>query len=68
MGLGFAHYGVEMPQIVLGNGSNDVLDLAKVESGKMDFLPNGSVSMPIQINEVDGSGPGRLVKAGTMAK
>jgi len=36
--------------------------------GKMDFLPNGSVSMPIQINEVDGSGPGRLVKAGTMAK
>jgi branched-chain amino acid transport system substrate-binding protein len=36
--------------------------------GKMNFLPNGSVSMPIQINEVDGSGPGRLVKAGTMPK
>jgi hypothetical protein len=36
--------------------------------GKMDFLPNGSVSMPIQINEVDGSGAGKLVKAGTMAK
>ena len=36
--------------------------------GKMEFLPNGSVSMPIQINEVDGSGGGKLVKAGTMAK
>jgi branched-chain amino acid transport system substrate-binding protein len=36
--------------------------------GKMEFLPNGSVSMPIQINEVDGGGSGKLIKAGTMAK
>jgi len=35
--------------------------------GKMEFLANGSVSMPIQINEIDG-GAGKLVKAGTMAK
>jgi branched-chain amino acid transport system substrate-binding protein len=35
--------------------------------GKMDFLPNGSVSMPIQINEIDG-GAGKLVKGGTLAK
>jgi branched-chain amino acid transport system substrate-binding protein len=34
--------------------------------GTMTFLPNGSVAMPIQINEIDG-GAGRLVKAGTMA-
>jgi ABC-type branched-subunit amino acid transport system substrate-binding protein len=36
--------------------------------GKMEFLANGSVSMPIQINEIDGGGGGKLVKAGTMAK
>jgi ABC-type branched-subunit amino acid transport system substrate-binding protein len=35
---------------------------------KMEFLTNGSVSMPIQINEIDGTGAGKLVKAGTMAK
>ncbi|MGE5513409.1 MAG: ABC transporter substrate-binding protein [Bacteroidota bacterium] len=35
--------------------------------GKMEFLPNGSVSMPIQINEIDG-GIGKMVKAGVMAK
>jgi branched-chain amino acid transport system substrate-binding protein len=35
---------------------------------KMEFLPNGSVSAPIQINEIDGTGGGKLVKAGTMAK
>jgi branched-chain amino acid transport system substrate-binding protein len=35
---------------------------------KMEFLPNGSVSVPIQINEIDGTGGGKLVKAGTMAK
>ncbi|HVY42838.1 MAG TPA: ABC transporter substrate-binding protein [Hyphomicrobiaceae bacterium] len=35
--------------------------------GKMEFLPNGSVSMPIQINEIDG-GVGKMVKAGVMAK
>jgi hypothetical protein len=34
----------------------------------MEFLPNGSVSMPIQINEIDGGGGGKLIKAGTMAK
>ena len=43
------------------NGSFDLV------GGKMEFLPNGSVSMPIQINEVDGSGSGKVVKAGTMA-
>jgi branched-chain amino acid transport system substrate-binding protein len=36
--------------------------------GKMDFLPNGSVSMPIQINEIDGTGAGKMIKAGTMAQ
>jgi branched-chain amino acid transport system substrate-binding protein len=35
--------------------------------GRMEFLANGSVSMPIQINEIDG-GSGKLVKAGTLAK
>jgi ABC-type branched-subunit amino acid transport system substrate-binding protein len=35
--------------------------------GRMEFLPNGSVSMPIQINEIDG-GVGKMVKAGAMAK
>jgi branched-chain amino acid transport system substrate-binding protein len=35
---------------------------------KMEFLPNGSVSVPIQINEIDGTGGGKLVKAGTMAR
>jgi hypothetical protein len=35
---------------------------------KMEFLPNGSVAMPIQINEIDGAGGGKLVKAGIMAK
>jgi branched-chain amino acid transport system substrate-binding protein len=35
--------------------------------GTMEFLPNGSVSMPIQIKEIDG-GAGKLVKAGTLAK
>jgi ABC-type branched-subunit amino acid transport system substrate-binding protein len=35
--------------------------------GKMEFLANGSVSMPIQINEVDG-GVGKMVKAGILAK
>ncbi len=35
--------------------------------GRMEFLPNGSVSMPIQINEIDG-GVGKMVKAGTLAK
>lgn len=35
--------------------------------GKMEFLADGSVSMPIQINQIDG-GAGKLVKAGTMAK
>ena len=44
--------------------ANGTFDLV---GGKMEFLPNGSVSMPIQINEVDG-GAGKLVKAGTMAK
>jgi branched-chain amino acid transport system substrate-binding protein len=44
------------------NGSFDLV------GGKMEFLPNGSVSMPIQINEIDGSGAGKLVKAGTMPK
>src|SRR5262245_20168912 len=44
---------------------NGAFDLV---GGKMEFLPNGSVSMPIQINEVDGSGAGKMVKAGTMAK
>ena len=29
----------------------------------MEFLPNGSVSMPIQINEIDGGGGGKMVKA-----
>lgn len=33
--------------------------------GKMTFLPNGSVSMPIQINEIDG-GSGKMVQAGVM--
>jgi branched-chain amino acid transport system substrate-binding protein len=36
--------------------------------GRFEFLANGSVSMPIQINEVDGGGGGRLVRAGAMAK
>ena len=45
--------------------ANGTFDLV---GGKMEFLPNGSVSMPIQINEVDGSGSGKVVKAGTMAK
>jgi branched-chain amino acid transport system substrate-binding protein len=45
--------------------ANGTFDLV---GGKMEFLPNGSVSMPIQINEVDGSGSGKIVKAGTMAK
>jgi len=44
--------------------ANGTFDLV---GGKMEFLPNGSVSMPIQINEVDG-GAGKMVKAGTMAK
>lgn len=43
---------------------NGTFDLV---GGKMEFLPNGSVSMPIQINEIDG-GAGKMVKAGTMAK
>ena len=43
---------------------NGTFDLV---GGKMEFLPNGSVSMPIQINEVDG-GAGKMVKAGVMAK
>jgi branched-chain amino acid transport system substrate-binding protein len=43
------------------NGSFDLV------GGKMEFLPNGSVSMPIQINEIDGAA-GKLVKGGTMAK
>ena len=42
--------------------ANGTFDLV---GGKMEFLPNGSVSMPIQINEVDG-GAGKMVKAGTM--
>jgi hypothetical protein len=33
----------------------------------MEFLPNGSVSMPIQINEIDGAA-GKMVKGGTLAK
>jgi branched-chain amino acid transport system substrate-binding protein len=45
--------------------ANGTFDLV---GGKMEFLPNGSVSMPIQINEVTGSGGGKLVKAGTLAK
>lgn len=44
--------------------ANGTFDLV---GGKMEFLPNGSVSMPIQINEIDG-GAGKMVKAGTMAK
>jgi len=43
--------------------ANGTFDLV---GGKMEFLPNGSVSMPIQINEIDG-GVGKLVKAGVMA-
>src|SRR5262245_23444507 len=43
---------------------NGTFDLV---GGKMEFLPNGSVSMPIQINEIDGAA-GKMVKAGTMAK
>jgi branched-chain amino acid transport system substrate-binding protein len=35
--------------------------------GRMEFLPNGSVSMPIQINEIDGAA-GKLVKSGILAK
>jgi ABC-type branched-subunit amino acid transport system substrate-binding protein len=35
---------------------------------KMEFLPNGSVSMPIQINEIDGTGAGKMVEAGVMTK
>jgi branched-chain amino acid transport system substrate-binding protein len=45
--------------------ANGTFDLV---GGKMEFLPNGSVSMPIQINEVDGTGAGKVVKTGTMAK
>lgn len=30
--------------------------------GKMEFQPNGTVAMPIQIQEVDGSGPGKRLK------
>ena len=30
--------------------------------GKMAFQPNGTVSMPVQIQEVDGTGPGKQVK------
>lgn len=45
--------------------ANGTFDLV---GGKMEFLPNGSVSMPIQMNEIDGVGGGKLVKAGTMPK
>jgi branched-chain amino acid transport system substrate-binding protein len=45
--------------------ANGTFDLV---GGKMEFLPNGSVSMPIQINEIDGAGGGKLIKAGTMAR
>ena len=45
--------------------ANGTFDLV---GGKMEFLPNGSVSMPIQINEVDGSGSGKVIKEGVMAK
>jgi branched-chain amino acid transport system substrate-binding protein len=39
-----------------------------VAGGKMQFLPNGTVSMPLQINEIDGTGAGKLLKSGLIAK
>ena len=38
-----------------------------VVGGRMQFLPNGTVSMPLQINEIDG-GAGKLVKGNLIVK
>lgn len=35
----------------------------EVAGGKMQFLPNGTVSMPLQLNEIDASGNSKVVKA-----
>lgn len=39
-----------------------------VAGGRMRFLPNGTVSMPMQINQIDGSGAGKLIKDNLIAK
>lgn len=36
--------------------------------GRMQFLPNGTVSMPMQIGEIDGTGAGKLIKDNLIAK
>ena len=35
----------------------------EVAGGKMQFLPNGTVSMPLQLNEIDAGGNSKVVKA-----